>query len=207
MLPQQKCSAEILLSFFLFFSLRLRRFWTSLVYKSILSIYPTPPLGQDMTQGQFLSSFYQVWIQSFPSPRRCLTKAEEPSLPYYLPIAGGRIIGFIPFPRVLVLCEMQSVSSRIWTCVTVSISYDNKHYTTGTSYKSVHAEIHMHRNFDRWDIIEIYWDHLILLQLWLTFTTQKVSNFENWLFHHQSTYKKIFIYLFTFSIFRLWMWL
>ena len=32
--------------------------------------------------------------------------AEEPSLSYYLPIAGGRIIGFIPFPRVLVLCEM-----------------------------------------------------------------------------------------------------
>ena len=29
----------------------------------------------------------------------CLTKAEEHSLPYYLPIAGGRIIGFIPFPR------------------------------------------------------------------------------------------------------------
>ena len=43
----------------------------------------------------------------------CLTKAEEPSLSYYLPIAGGRITGFIPFPRVLVLCEMQSVSSRI----------------------------------------------------------------------------------------------
>ena len=35
-----------------------------------------------------------------------LTKADEPSLPYYLPIAGGRMIGFIPFPRVLVLCEM-----------------------------------------------------------------------------------------------------
>ena len=39
----------------------------------------------------------------------CLTKTEEPSLSYYLPIAGGRIIGFMPFPRVLVLCEMQSV--------------------------------------------------------------------------------------------------
>ena len=38
----------------------------------------------------------------------CLTTAEEPSLSYYLPIAGGSIIGFIPFPRVLVLCEMQS---------------------------------------------------------------------------------------------------
>ena len=67
------------------------------------------------------------------SETSCLTKAEEPSLPYYLPIAGGRIIGFIPFPRVLVLCEMQSVSSRIWTCVAVSISYDDKHYTTSSS--------------------------------------------------------------------------
>ena len=59
--------------------------------------------------------------------------AEEHSLPYYLPIVGGRIIGFIPFLRVSVLREMQSVSSRIWTRVTVSISYDDNHYTTGTS--------------------------------------------------------------------------
>ena len=29
---------------------------------------------------------------------------------------------------------MQSVSSRIWTRVTVSISYDDNHYTTGTSF-------------------------------------------------------------------------
>ena len=28
---------------------------------------------------------------------------------------------------------MQSVSSRIWTRVAVSISYDDNHYTTGTS--------------------------------------------------------------------------
>ena len=27
---------------------------------------------------------------------------------------------------------MQSVSSRIWTLVAVSISYDDNHYTTGT---------------------------------------------------------------------------
>ena len=31
------------------------------------------------------------------------------------------------------LCEMQSVSSRIWTRVAVSISYDDNHYTTGTA--------------------------------------------------------------------------
>ena len=54
----------------------------------------------------------------------CLTKAEEPSLPYYLLIAGGRIFGFIPFPRILVLYEMQSASSRMWTRIAVSISYD-----------------------------------------------------------------------------------
>ena len=73
-------------------------------------------------------------MQSTPSlPLLPGSKTEEPSLSYYLPIAGGRIIGFIPFPRVLVLCEMQSVSSRIWTRVAVSISYDDNYYTTGTS--------------------------------------------------------------------------
>ena len=67
----------------------------------------------------------------FFSETSCLTKAEEISLPYYLPIAGGRIIGFIPFPRVLVLCEMQSASSRIRTRIAVSISYGDNHYITG----------------------------------------------------------------------------
>ena len=69
----------------------------------------------------------------------CLTKAEEISLPYYLPIVGGRIIGFIPFLMVLVLCEMQLVSSRIWTRVAVSISYDDNHYTRGTSKTMPHV--------------------------------------------------------------------
>ena len=31
---------------------------------------------------------------------------------------------------------MQSVSSRIWTHVAVSISYDDNHYTTGTSWET-----------------------------------------------------------------------
>ena len=30
---------------------------------------------------------------------------------------------------------MQSVSSRIWTRITVSIAYDDNHYTTGTSFE------------------------------------------------------------------------
>ena len=55
------------------------------------------------------------------------------TLSYYLPIAGGRLNWIHTFPRVLVLCEMQSVSSKIWTHVAVSISYYDNHYNTGTS--------------------------------------------------------------------------
>ena len=106
---------------------------------SILTIYTqlsyllTPPLGQDMTQGQFFKRSLTGLNSEFSfSKTSCLTKTEEPRLPYYLPTAGGGIIGFIPFPRVLVLCEMQSASSRIWTCVAVSISCNNTHYTMGT---------------------------------------------------------------------------
>ena len=34
---------------------------------------------------------------------------------------------------------MQSVSSRIWTHVAVSISYNDNHYTTGTSAYLMHG--------------------------------------------------------------------
>ena len=37
------------------------------------------------------------------------------------------------FPKGISLCEMQSISSKIWTRVIVSISSDDDHYTTGTS--------------------------------------------------------------------------
>ena len=40
----------------------------------------------------------------------CHTKVNELSLPYYLPIAGRRIIGFIRFLRVLALCERQTIN-------------------------------------------------------------------------------------------------
>ena len=40
---------------------------------------------------------------------------------------------------------MQSVSSRIWTLVAVSISYNDNDYTTGTSYVNV-------GNFTKWRV-------------------------------------------------------
>ena len=35
---------------------------------------------------------------------------------------------------------MQSISSRIWTRVAVSIAYDDNHYTTGTSSDYIYSE-------------------------------------------------------------------
>ena len=90
-------------------------------------IYQTPL--QDVAQGQFFSGSLTGLNSDFSfSQTGCWTKAKEPSLPFYLPINGGRIIGFMPFPRVLMKCEIQSASSRIWTCVALSISYDNNHH-------------------------------------------------------------------------------
>ena len=97
----------------------------------ILFTNPSARAGYD-TRSIFQRSLTVLNSEFSFSLTSCLTKAEEISLPYYLPIAGWRIIGFIPFPKVLVLWEMQSVSSRIWTRVAVSISYNDKHYTTST---------------------------------------------------------------------------
>ena len=42
---------------------------------------------------------------------------------------------------------MQSVPSRIWTRVAVSISYDDNHYSTGTC----RATYHLSRNLSKFD--------------------------------------------------------
>ena len=146
-------------------------------------IYPTPPLGQDMTQGQFLSGVYQVWIQSFPSPRLVASpRLKNLVCPTILPIAGGRIIGFIPFPRVSVLCEMQSASSRIWTRVAVSISYDDNHYTTGTFWcNGERAGLLPRSKWVRFPVAILHsvsdkppwenYEHLFILKLWAILTS------------------------------------
>ena len=59
----------------------------------------------------------------------CWTQADELCRPYYFPIVGGKIIGFILFPGILVLCEIQTTLSWFWTRIAESISYDSNHYT------------------------------------------------------------------------------
>ena len=83
----------------------------------------TPLHRQDVTQGQFFKQSLTDLNSEFSFLIGCLTKAKEPNLSYYLPIAGERIIGFILFPRVFMLMEMQSTSSSILNCVAVSIFY------------------------------------------------------------------------------------
>ena len=107
------------------------------LYHIIIFTNPSALAGYD-TRSVFKQSLTGLNSEFSFSLTSCLTKAEKPSLPYYLPIAAGRIIGFIPFPRVLVLCEMLSISSRILSRVAVSISYDDNHYTTGISHYSIH---------------------------------------------------------------------
>ena len=81
------------------------------IYMYIIT-HPSARVGYN-TRSIFKRSLTGLNSEFSFSSTSCLTKAEETSLPYYLPIAGGRIIGYIPFPRVFVLCEMQSLSSRI----------------------------------------------------------------------------------------------
>ena len=62
----------------------------------------------------------------------CQLTIKEPSLPYYLLRVGGRLVGFIHFPRVKGLYEMQTASFKIWTWVVISIFYVKKLDTTNS---------------------------------------------------------------------------
>ena len=67
-----------------------------------------------------LNSTFSFYLIGWP------TMAKE-SLPYYLRIAGERIVAFITFSRALALWEMQTASTRFWTRVALSISNDHNH--------------------------------------------------------------------------------
>ena len=54
----------------------------------------------------------------------CPIKFKGHILPFYISIDEREIVRFISFPKVLVLCEKQTVLSRIWARTTVSVSYD-----------------------------------------------------------------------------------
>ena len=93
----------------------------------------------------------------------CLTQANEPSLIYYLSIAGGRRDWFISFSWALVQSKILTTLLRIWTQISSSISYENNCYTT--------CIIHIHTpswKIELWylevliTIYVLYWNPIIL---------------------------------------------
>ena len=56
----------------------------------------------------FIRSLTFLKSDFFFSLTDCHSNAKEISLPYYLPITGERIVGFMPFTKVLARCKMQT---------------------------------------------------------------------------------------------------
>ena len=71
---------------------------------------------QDVTQGQFFKAKFKRFEFGFLSRKQVviskLKKKKNPSS-YYLPRAGGKIIGGIPFPKVLAQGEILTALFRI----------------------------------------------------------------------------------------------
>ena len=93
----------------------------------------------------------------------CRNKVKDPSQLNYLSIDGEWIVECILFKRVLALCEMQIVLSKIWTQVTMSISNYNNAYTTGTSTLNVIRKyywqllISTYKNYNAHERIHVIW--------------------------------------------------
>ena len=66
-----------------------------------------------MIQSQFLGRSLTSLNSEYSFKKDNFNKVKDPSPTYYLPINGGKIVGFIPFPGVLARHEMLTASSRI----------------------------------------------------------------------------------------------
>ena len=107
------------------------RAWFCIYYCSYCQIWisctfpsrsPCPPSAQ--TQGLYPKRNLTDFNSEFSSSSTAYqTNAEVPSLPNYLPIAVAKITRLILFPRVLVPCEMQSASSRIFQLFSLYLRY------------------------------------------------------------------------------------
>ena len=99
------------------------------------------------TQGQFLRGNFQFGIQRFSSSR----PVARPMLKSPVCPTGGRFIGFILLPKVLMLWEMQTASFRIWTRVAMFTFYENNHDTIYIYiYIYIKRERERERERERW---------------------------------------------------------
>ena len=68
----------------------------------------------------------------FYSLTGCHNKIKEPSLLFYRAISERGTLGCILFPSEINLRQIQTVLSRIWIWITMSISYDNNYSAMST---------------------------------------------------------------------------
>ena len=88
---------------------------------------PTPPHEQYVTQSQFFKRSLNGLNSEFSfSETSCLIKVKEHNLSYCLTHSWRENSWIHSFS---VQCEMQTISSRNWTPFTMSISFNNNHYT------------------------------------------------------------------------------
>ena len=87
---------------------------SAVIYKNIIIFTdPSTQAGYD-TRSIFKWSLTGLNSEFSFSQTSCLIKAEEPSLPYYLPIAGGRIFWFIPLQKHYKRLKNRWVRLEIW---------------------------------------------------------------------------------------------
>ena len=116
---------------------------------SITGCHPRPIDGLVAGEEVLPLSWWAVCVNYGPSQHHGL------SIYLYLPTPSAhdtrsifqqnlteRIIWLLLFPRVLLLCEMQSASPRIWTHIVVYIFYDDNHYTTSISEEGIEYTLH-----------------------------------------------------------------
>ena len=93
---------------------------------------------QDVTQGLFLSEVQLVWIQfskaSYFTKAKKNKKKPQCILLFSYSWWRAKRDGFIPFLRALAWTEIQTASSKIWTWVAESISYNDKSNTKCFSF-------------------------------------------------------------------------
>ena len=71
----------------------------------------------------------RLWhVFSFTRPS-CHKNVIVVSQTYYFVIAGGKIVKFIHFTRILARCENQTALSRVWSLVAASIFNNGNNYT------------------------------------------------------------------------------
>ena len=101
-------------------------------------VFTKAPQEEDAPKVKFYTGLNKEF--SFPL-MSCHIKAKEPNLLFSFSVAGGRVDGFIPFPRILTRREISNASSRIRTYVAVSISNHDIYYTTSISQESLSSKL------------------------------------------------------------------